>query len=442
MLTPFFLLLGFFLYNISRVKSLCFLLFLYLVIPPAIALPVEIAGINLTFSLPRVYFLGIIISFFFQSKRNKFKISPANGYLILFIIFLFCSLFWGKFLLFDLKILFSEKLLLGFLGYYIFIRTFRTVDELMYLMKILYLSVIFISFYGFIEIITQKTIEDFQLISYFSSLDYSSDLYHFKTGGFENYSEASSNSRGGFLRPSGSFWNNIIYAIALTFMTPYIILINTGFYFKNKTIKQLIVFSSSFFTISRTAWFSILYAFMLNFKKYKFTSTLLIVIFALVLLPFLALDFINRGYADTSGLSFLSRLSYVYPVFNELSFLDLFRGLGAGTYNFAIELNQKSAFISRLPADNTFAQSIFLYGFLGTFLFLSFFYQIFKSISLKLKDKNNTIVVNSTLIASKQVLIIQITLFFISNSIFQDVRLNLVFFSMFGAISSVLLKSK
>ena len=42
----------------------------------------------------------------------------------------------------------------------------------------------------------------------------------------------------------------------------------------------------------------------------------------------------------------------------------------------------------------------------------------------------------------KQVLIIQITLFFISNSLFQDVRLNFLFFSMFGAISSVLLKSK
>ena len=442
MLVLFFF-IGFIFFRINRAKALSFLLFLFLVVPPAIAVPIEIFGINLVFSVVRGYFLGIIVSFIIRSKKNKFEYNTTNIFLILFIIFLFSSLSWGKFILYDLKILFSEKLLLAFLGYYIFIRSFQTLDELMYLFKILYLSIIVISFYGFIEIITGKTIEDFQLVSYFSSLDYSSDLYHFKSGGlFDDNTGTSNNTRGGFLRPSGSFWNNIIYAIALTFMTPYIITIRSRFYVKNKIFKQFMVFSSSLLTISRSAWFSILYAFMLNFKKNKFISIILITIFAFILLPFLTLDFSNRGYADGSGLAFASRFAYIIPVFNELSSLDLLRGLGVGTFNFAIDTDQKTTFISRLPADNTFAQFVFSYGLLGTFLFLTFFANIFRSLSLKFKEKSNSFQINSILTASKQVLIIQITLFFISNSLFQDVRLNFLFFSMFGAISSVLLKSK
>ena len=426
---------GVYSYRWNRVKALSFLLFLYLVIPPNIAVPFDLGGIDLTMSFVRTYFLGIIGAFVFLPKKNPFHYNEANKILIILIVFLFCSLAWGHSVSHDLKILFSEKLLLGFFGYYLFQRTFRKIHDLIYLLKILYLAILILSLYGLIEIITGKTIEDFQLVASLSSLDYSSESYHFKSGGITT-------TRGGLLRPSGTFWNNIIYAIALSFMVPYMLLCSSRFYFKNRTFKRSLVFLSTLLTVSRSGWFSLLLAFSLNAKKYAKSTFVIFSLFIFLLLPFLTADFKETGYADTTGLSFESRLSYVIPVFSELRFFDQIRGLGIGTFNFAIETGNKTTFISRLPADNTFGQFIFSYGFIGTFLFVTFFIQIFRSLSLKLKKEGNSPLIISIFTASKQVLIIQFSLFFLSNSLFQDVRLNLVFFSMFGAITSVHHKTK
>jgi len=427
----FFLLFIFFLiYSYkSTVYSFSLLLLLFLITPPTIAIPVSLFGIGIIFSLPRLYFLSFILVFLMKLliKKTRLKIvrSSDDIILLLYIIYTIISLSWGLDLNFDLKILFSEQYLLAFLTYFIAANIINKVDQIKVLFKYLFVALIFLSIYGFIEMIFQTTISNFPLIRAIAGFNIDDSDFISKSIG----------DRGGFARVSGTFWNNIIYGIALTLFFPFFL--RSGKVFKGSIFRFSIYFSTiaGLLTISRTAWFSMIYALGLNFKKHKVLFVIVLIALFTFLLPFLRFDFIKTKYIDTSGVSIASRIVVLSPVFNDLSTKEIFWGLGVGSYLYSNINKVSTTNIERLPSDNSFAQRVFTNGLIGVILFILFFYLYYRNISPK--AKNIEPISFGITKATSQMLLIQLTLFFVSNSLFQDPRLSFVFFSVLGAVKGV-----
>jgi len=411
------------------VQSFGMVIMLYLIIPPSVAFPVSFLGLAFILSLPRIYFIGLLLGFFVSAWMGKIRISivksTSDKVLVLLILYLIISFYWGISLLYDLKIFFSEQWFLGFLGYFIASNIITSEKSLWYILKKVFISIIILSLYGFLEILSKKTITDFPVIRSFTGIDLQNSKYIHSTMG----------ERGGFLRPSGTFWNNIIYGIALTLYYPYFL--NMKKVLKNKWNNIGLIFASlgGLATISRTAWFSIIYAFGLNFKKYKYLTITVLIIFFIVFLPFLNSSFNKSGYIDKSGLSMESRLVVLTPVFNDLKFSKLLTGYGVGSYIYSItKVNDIE--IQRLPSDNSLAQRVFTTGIIGVFLFFLFLFYYYRDLTKATKNDFLTSVSKAT----GQMILIQLTLFLVSNSLFQDPRLSFVFFSTLGAIKGTTLK--
>lgn len=422
-----------FVYTYNKpVHSFSLLLVFYLIIPPSVAFPISFLGIHLVLSLPRIYLIGVILAFISSWLTGRLKVkfikSSSEKVLIFFIFYLLISLSWGINLSFDLKLLFSEQWFLGFMGYFIAMNIFTNQKALWFLFKKIFVSIIVLSVYGFIEILTQRTITDLPIIRSMTGLDLENSKYIPKTIG----------ERGGFARASGTFWNTIIYGLALTLFFPYFMIIRKTV--NSMLLKWTFLISSigGLLTISRTAWFSIIYAVGLNFRKNKVLFISILIVFFVFLLPFLNREFNRVGYIDKTGLNIESRLVALRPVLNELNLQKFLGGFGIGSYIFSIqEINTIN--ITRLPGDNTFAQRIFTTGIIGVFIFLFFFLCYYRNL-IKNTDKNNSFS-SSVIKATKQMIIIQLTLFFVSNSLFQDTRLSFVFFSVLGAVKGTI-KSK
>jgi len=418
-------------YN-NLTKSYSFVLFLYLIMPSSMAFPFSVFGISFVFSVARSFLLGFIFAFIGNLVSGRLKIkfirTTCDKILLFLILYLFLSLSWGVNLDYDLKIIFSEPWLLGFLGYFISMNLFINKIIFLKLLKIIFIAIIIISFYGFLEIITNKTITSFPIISSLTGLN-------LKT---YEYIQTTIGSRGGYARASGTFWNNIIYGIALTVFYPFFLILRKTM--KGKLLNLTLIISSiaGILTVSRTAWFSVFYAVGLNFKKYKALFIGLTVIFFLVLLPFLKTSFKEDGYIDSTGYSIKSREVVLFPVLYDLQLQNkILFGFGIGSYIYARQNVDNEIKIIRLPGDNSFAQQIFTIGVIGNILFLLFF--LFYYFDLRKNTNKNDAFLFDIKTATSQMILIQLTLFFVSNSLFQDPRLSFVFFSVLGAVKGTVM---
>jgi hypothetical protein len=296
-------------------------------------------------------------------------------------------------------------------------------SDFLILIKYLSFSILIVCLLGDLEVLTGLRISNLIFKFHLTNLD-EKDFFQF-AGGTDFY------YRGGFPRIESTYTHSIFLGIALTFMLPILLFNKVEEY---KTLFKLTILVSiitAFFTFSRTAWLGILVPFIVNTKKNIFLSVFIISFILFIGLPFLNKDFSESGYAKSS-LSLQNRTILLDLVFSEVSFKTLIMGVGLTEVN----SEEKFNFIEALPNDNSFAQYLFTRGILGTIMFLFSFLFLINQLR---KNMKNLLEENKKLVKSILMIIyIQLAIYFISNSIFQEPRIWFVLFALIGLVLNIL----
>jgi len=414
--------------NKSILNSFCFLLLSYFILYYNIGFQLKFIGVNSVLSFSRVYFLAFLIVYFYKRFHSKNKIpfieSKGDNILLLFLFYIFLTFFWGISFVYDLKNFFSERWLFGFGAYFIAKDVFRTKQSIIILFKFLFLALIILSAYGLIEFVTATPLMQLPFFRSLNLIDSSYESLAFNPNeGFV--------TRGSMLRLSGTFWNSIIFSIALTFLYPYYLLLK-NFNIKYLKISFIPLTLVAILTIGRTAWFSMILALIFNIKKYKFLTFIAILLFIIIAIPFFNQNIENANYLDQDIFSVASRM-YTLPILLEIPSKLILLGNGIGSYFYAVEQSQITIFTT-LCGDNSLLQFLYIIGVIGAlFLFIfigNYYFHLKKLTKDYIKDSFEYNLLKGTQI----VIIIQMILFMITNSIFQDTRLLFIFFSLLGAI--------
>ena len=333
-------------------------------------------------------------------------------------------MFWGVSFRYDLKSFLSERWLLGFGAFFIAKDVFRDKNSILVLFKFLFLASIILSIYGLIEFITATPLMQ---LPFFRSLVLIDSSY--ESPAFNPNKEFV--TRGSMIRLSGTFWNSIIFSLALTFLYPYYLTLKR-FKIKYLRIGFIPVTLVAILTIGRTAWFSMMLALFFNLKKNKTLTLIAVCFFTLFAIPFFNQNIENQSYLDQNIFSINSR-TYTLPILFITPIKKLLFGNGIGSYFFAVENDELSIF-TRICGDNSLLQIVYILGISGVLFILIFFisYYIFLK---KLRVFFAPDSFESNLLKGSMIMIaIQMAIFAITNSIFQDTRLFFIFFSLLGAI--------
>lgn len=420
--------IGIYFTNKSIVHSFCYLLLSYFILSYNIGFQINLFGTNSVVSFSRVYLIAFLLVYLYKriNSKNKIRFIESNNdlFLFLFLFYIVFSMFWGVSFSYDLKSFFSERWLLGFGAFFIAKDVFRTKETIFTLFKYLFLSSIILTIYGLIEFITSTPLMQLPFFNSLILLDPS-----FESLAYNPNKEFV--TRGSMLRLSGTFWNSIIFSIALTFLYPYYLILRR---YNIKFLKMgfIPVTLVAILTIGRTAWFSMMLALFFNLKRYKILTILAICTFYIIAIPYFNQNIEDQNYLDQNIFSINSR-TYTLPILLIVPIKSLIFGSGIGSYFYAIE-NDNLTIFTRLCGDNSLLQIIYIIGFIGAFFILVFFisyYNNLKKIRIFFKEDS----FESSLLKGTQVMIIiQLVIFVITNSIFQDTRLIFIFFSLLGAI--------
>jgi len=425
-------LFGIYFTNKSIINSYCLTLLSYLIISYDVGLGLNLFGVNYVISCSRTYLLAFVLTYLFKkistANKNQYLKSNTDRLLLFLLIYVFLSLFWGISLAYDLKNFFSERWLLGIGAYFISKDLFRTKESIIILLKYLFLSLMILATYGIIELFTSTPLMQLPFFRSFVFLDTSFESSVYQPHRMLGY-------RGGLLRIEGTFWNSIIYSIALTFLYP-LYLVMRKFDVKYLKMGFIPVTIVAILTMGRTAWFSIILALFFNFNKNKLLTILAICCLFFIAIPYFNENIETKSELDQSIFSINSRI-YTLPIIYELPINMLLYGNGIGSYFYAV-INDKYMPYSKLCGDNSLLQIIYTIGVIGAGIFLFFFgsYYLYllKTQRKYLKNSFEYNLIKGTRI----MLIIQMILFVMTNSIVQDTRLLYVFFSFLGALGGYL----
>jgi hypothetical protein len=409
-------------------SALGFLLFITLSLNYNLGYSFFVFGGKIILSFSRIAIFSFLIVFVIKLIRDKiyFDLQPWKliikhklfKFIVFFLVYLFCMSFNDNLVLqsYNFKDFLSERYFLGFIFLIISWISFRNFRDLGHLKIPLFCSFTILTIYGLIELFSSRDIMTYSFWQDFliSTADYD-----------EKFMWADElNSRSNFLRLKGSFWNSIIYSIALTFALPY-------FEFFNFKWFKYFVISLAFLTVGRTAILSILLwqVLKLKLRSWKFYFSVFIIVITLVLFNFLLFSEQLDDISDQSFFDFSSRLDTI-GLLDAIDFQRLFLGFGPGAFHYFI-IEHDVLLPGFFVGDNGLYNSIFTLGFFGSLFFLYIFYTIFAELKKTQFETNmETVEVRNAL---RIMLIIQLSIFLVSNSIFSDTRLVLAFFILIGA---------
>lgn len=418
--------------NKSVLNSYCFLLLSYFILSYNIGFQIKLLGINYVLSFSRVYFAAFLLVYlfkrFYSKNKNIYLVSSSDRLLLLLLFYIILTMFFGVSLSSDLKSFLSEKWLLGFGAFFIAKDVFRTKDSIVTLLKYLFLSTIIIAIYGIIEFVTRTPLMQlpfFRSMVLIDTLD-KSPIFEPNIGFV---------TRGSMLRLSGTFWNSIIFSIALTFLYPFYLSMKT-FNIKYLKLGFIPITLVAILTIGRTAWFSMILALFFNMKRNKLLTIIAIFCFTFIAIPYFNQNIENKNFLDQNIFSINSR-TYTLPILLLIPFKTLLVGNGLGSYIYALE-NEELTIFTRLCGDNSILQIIYTLGIIGAVMIIIFFGRYYSYLRKTRKNFEKDSFEFNLIKSTQVVIIIQMTLFIITNSIFQDTRLFFIFFSLLGAISGYL----
>tara|TARA_B110000114_G_scaffold176208_1_gene206590 strand:- start:2621 stop:3853 length:1233 start_codon:yes stop_codon:yes gene_type:complete len=311
-------------------------------------------------------------------------------YAIYTIIMLFVN-----FTIWDLKLFLSERYLIAFILAPIIANKLLIESNFNSFMKGISIGAIILLIISIVEIIFAKPIESFGFLSSFI-VDTSTGI---------NVIKEDIMTRGGFVRPTAGYWNNIILGLAFVSFAPFLMK-----YKSFGRITNYILLLMAGLTFSRTAILGLVIIFLINFKKISYKIKVLSAFLLFMFSIYFIRESINTGYADQSLFSIQSRLGYIYILLENYDISSLIFGFGIGEFHRLILLDI-AAF---LPADNSIAMLVFSQGIIGSILLLIPFFKTLR-MTYKFRDFYMFSFIFLTLI-----------LIFISNSVIQDNKLFLL----------------
>jgi hypothetical protein len=296
----------------------------------------------------------------------------------------------------NLKIFLSERYLISFIVAPIIAYKLLEKSNLNSFIKGISHGLIVLLLFSILEITFSKPMETFDVFSAFAT-EVDSGI---------NTMKDHIRTRGGFIRPTAGYWNNIALGLAFVSFAPFLMQLKLF----GRFINYILIFMAGL-TFSRTAILGLLIIFTINFKKISFKIKLLAGVLLFLFSIYFIKDSIDIGYADQSMFSIQSRMNYVIMLLENYSFNSLIFGFGIGEFHRLIYLGIPQFF----PADNSLAMLVFSEGIIASILLLTPF---FKTIRMTYKFKDFYMF---------SFIFLGLILIFISNSVIQDGKLFLVF---------------
>ncbi len=422
----------------SPLASFRVLVTAYLVVPTAIGFRAPAGWPIPILSITRTYFLGFLLGF--AVNRMFAAVPPRRTPFIvlnfaLFVLYVAVTSFFSPTREWDIKLLLSEKVVGAMLIFVIAYTVIRREQDFLYLLRGLYAGVIIVALVALAEAATGARFNSLPLLRSLSELD--PESYTRVVGGTE-FAE-----RGGLVRVESTYEHSIYLGLALTMLLPFLLTLR-------QRVRSLLAavtvpgsILAAIFTLSRTAWFSIVGAAFFAGKKNRPLLVLTSLALFLVGVPFLARSFRESSYLDTSAFAAQSRIRLLVNTLENIPLRTGLFGIGFGGVDYMLTdyesrnlFQQATKSLARLPADNSLATSLLTTGVVGTTLFLSIFYRLGRFLRQAVRrssDELGALLLRATLYC----LVIEVAIFFISNSVFQNPRLTVVLFAVLGSAMGI-----
>ena len=417
----------------SPLSSFRMLVAAYLVIPTAIGFRAP-GGFPLPIvSITRTYFLGFLLGFAVNRMFAAVSRRPMPWIAInfaIYVAYIIATSFFSLSRQWDVKDLLSEKVIGAMVIFFIAYWVIRRDEDFLYLLRGLYVGVVVLALVALGEAATGARFNSLSLVRSLSELD--PETFALTAGGTV-FAE-----RGGFTRVESTFEHSIYLGLALTMVLPFLLTLRRRV---PSVLAAVTVPSSvlaSIFTFSRTAWLSVVGAafFARRSNRTLFVLTLLALLFIGV--PFLTRSFQTSSYIDTSAFAARSRVSLLVNTVQNVSLRTGLFGIGLGGIDYLLsdfetrrlfQLGTQS--LERIPADNSLAASFLTTGLIGTGLFLLIFYRLARFFHEAARGSSGLrrLLLRATLYC----LVVQVAIFCISNSVFENPRLTVVLFALLGS---------
>ncbi len=405
----------------------------YMVIPTSVGFRAP-SGLPLPIlTIPRAVFAGFLLGYavnrMFVGVARR-GVPPAAWYFVLFILYLLATTPLGLSTQYNLKVIFSERIVGGAILFWIAYTLVRSDTDFVFVLRGLCVGALVVAGIALWEAATGTRFNNLPLLRQASQLDVEAFTLTVGGGGLA--------TRGGILRVESTYEHSIYLGLALTMLLPFLLVLRTKVrsWLWDGTLVSVLL--ASIFTVSRTAWFSIVAAAFFAGKKSRTLFVLTALALLLLGLPFLTGSFRQIGYVDPTALSARGRWDLFVMAVQNLEGKRAMFGFGVGSPQFLADsygsraaLLLASRSLERIPTDNSLAITLFSVGVVGTGLFL---WLLWKAARFLLAWSRGPESVGSSLArAMLYCLLIQVAIFSISNSVFQHPRLSVLFFALLGS---------
>jgi hypothetical protein len=406
----------------------------YLVIPTSVGFRVP-TGLPLPIlTIPRAVFAGFLLGF---AVNRLFAPIPRRDlprgalYLALYVLFVLLESPFGLSPDYNLKVLFSERLVGGLIILLVSYSIVRGAGDFVFLLRGLYVGAILVALVAFWEAATGTRFNNLPFIQSASELDVGTFAQAAGGQGFSN--------RGGILRVESTYEHSIFLGLALTMLLPFLLTIRARARSGLERLAIPLLILGAVLTVSRTAWFSIVIASFLAGKRSRALFVLSVLTLVLIGLPFLTRSFEETAYVGDTRVSSAARWDLLTAAARNMEGRQLLLGFGVGApqflannYGTAQSFLLSSASLQRVPSDNSLALTLLSVGVIGTALFLLALLTIVYPLVIRTRgapEDVDTLLVRATVYC----VAIQVAVFSISNSVFQHPRLSVVFFGLLGS---------
>ncbi len=384
-------------------------------------------------TVPRAVLAGFLLGYgvnrLFAAVARR-GVPPAAWYFLLFILYLLVTTPLAVSPQYNLKIIFSERIVGGAILLWIAYTLVRTEEDFVFVLRGLCVGALLVAAIALWEAATGTRFNNLAIIREASRLDV--QAFTATAGG------VGLARRGGILRVESTYEHSIYLGLALTILLPFLLMLRGRVRSRLWDLTLLLVLFASVFTVARTAWFSVVAAAFLAGKKSRGLFVLASLALVLLGLPFLTRSFRKVAYVDPTALSARGRWDLLVAAVQNLEGKRVLVGFGIGSPEYladaygtreALLLATRS--LQRIPTDNSLAIMLFSVGLIGTGLFL---WLLWKSARFLIVGSGGPETVASLLArATLYCLMIQVAIFSISNSVFQEPRLSVVFFALLGS---------